>query len=245
MNKKQLILLYVISIIAVVICFLIDPIPQPQEYHHFADNVACCSIPNFWNVVSNLPFVIIGIVGLIKITSIKEYVLKSNYIWFFIGIFFTGFGSGYYHFNPNDTTLIWDRLPMTISFMSFMTIIIGEFINSNSGKKLLYPLLFTGVLSIVYWVVSGDLRFYALIQFLPILLILIILLLSKKEVIYKKYFWLIVVSYAIAKFFESYDVPIYTFTHKIISGHSLKHFAAAAGPFLFYLFVNKKFKLKK
>ncbi len=243
MNKKQLQLIYAISIIAVVTCFFIKPIHQDQEYHNFADSATLFSIPNFWNVISNLPFVIIGVIGLIKVMSIKEYPLKSNFVVFFVGIFFTGFGSGYYHFNPNDTTLIWDRLPMTISFMSFLSIIIGEFIDSNKGKKFLPSFLFIGMLSIVYWIFSEDLRFYALIQFLPILLILIILFLSKKELAYKKYFWLIIVSYTIAKFLESYDDFIYSVTYKMISGHSLKHIAAAVGPYLFYTFVNRKFKM--
>lgn len=241
MKKPQLIVLYAISIVSVVACFFIKPIHQDQEYHNFADRMTLLSLPNFWNVVSNLPFVIIGIMGFIKVISIKEFALKPNYIWFFIGIIGTGFGSGYYHFEPNDATLIWDRLPMTISFMSFLSIIIGEFINIASGKKALYPFLIAGLASIVYWVVSEDLRMYVLIQFLPIILILIILFLSKNNSNYKKYFWLIIVSYTIAKFLESYDLFIYNSTYKAISGHTLKHLAAAAGPFLFYKFVNKKF----
>lgn len=242
MTKKQLVLLYAVSSIAVMLVFFLKPILQDQAYHHFSDISTFFSIPNFWNVISNVPFIIIGIIGGMKTVSIQDNPLKSNYLWFFVGIFITGFGSGYYHWNPNDNTLIWDRLPMTISFMSFLSIIIGEFINSNSGKKLLYPLLLTGLLSIAYWIFSGDLRFYALIQFLPIILILVILFLSKKEQRYKKYFWLIIASYAIAKFLESYDSEIYRTTHEMISGHSLKHVAAAAGPFLFYKFVSQKFK---
>ncbi|HKX87377.1 MAG TPA: ceramidase domain-containing protein [Flavobacterium sp.] len=242
MTKQQLILLYAISIIAVAVTFFLKPIPQDPNYHLFSNNNTLFLIPNFWNVISNLPFIIIGLIGLVKMIPIQNYALKSNYIWFFVGIVLTGFGSGYYHWNPNSTSLIWDRLPMTISFMSFLSIIIGEFINSASGKKLLYPMLLAGLLSIAYWVSSNDLRCYALIQFLPILLILNILFLSKKEQRYKKYFWLIIVSYALAKFLESYDSVVYRITNEIISGHSLKHFAAAVGPFLFYKFADRKFK---
>ena len=38
-------------------------IPQPAEYHDFADQRGLAGIPHFWNVVSNLPFAIIGLVG--------------------------------------------------------------------------------------------------------------------------------------------------------------------------------------
>ena len=240
MTKQQLIVLYVISVAAVVACFLIEPIPQDLDYHHFADRKPWLSIPNFWNVLSNLPFVFVGIIGLRKSFSI-DYPLKPNYIWFFIGIFLTGFGSGYYHWRPENATLVWDRLPMTISFMSFFSIIVGEFIDGNAGKKLLYPFLLIGLSSIVNWALTDDLRFYALVQFLPILLILIVLFLSPKERLYKKYFWLMVVCYTIAKFLEGYDTLIYDVTGEAMSGHSLKHIAAAIAPYLFYKFTVRKF----
>jgi hypothetical protein len=246
MKANQFKLLYFLAIIGVVVIFLIKPIQQDSDYHHFADTNELFSISNFWNVISNIPFVIIGFIGIIQILkSLNKNPLKSNYLWFFIGILLTGFGSGYYHLNPNDNTLIWDRLPMTISFMSFLSIIIGEFIDVVSGKKLLYPLLLTGFLSIVYWVIFQDLRMYVLVQFLPIILIPIILFISKNNLNFKKYFWLILLTYSIAKFLESYDLFIYSTTFEMISGHTLKHFAAAAGPFLFYCFVKEKFLLKK
>src|SRR6476660_5576167 len=227
MTKSQLMLLYVISIAAVVICLFFEPVPQPQAYHHFADTKTRFSIPNFWNVFSNVPFVIIGFIGWLMAKSRMRYGLKPNYCWFFTGIFLTGFGSGYYHWHPDNATLVWDRLPMAISFMSFLSIIIGEFIDANAGKKLLYPLLVIGLASIANWVMTDDLRMYGLVQFLPIVLILIILFVSKKERAYKKYFWLIIVFYAIAKFLESYDQLVYDITLQNMSGHALKHFAAA------------------
>lgn len=242
MTKSQLTILYVISIVGVVACFFIEPVPQNATYHLFADRRPCCSIPNFWNVVSNMPFVVVGFAGLITLNSIDKNPLNPNYIWFFIGILLTGFGSGYYHLYPDNETLVWDRLPMTITFMSFFSVIIGEFIDADSGKKLLYPFLTIGVASIVYWILTDDLRMYALVQFLPIVLILIILFLSKKELKFKRYFWLIVVFYTIAKFLESYDELIYNVFQKTMSGHTLKHLAAAVAPYLFYKFVVKKFK---
>ena len=197
-------------------------------------------------MISNLPFVIIGSLGLKNVlSSLKGNSLKLSFIWFFIGIILTGFGSAYYHFNPNDTTLIWDRLPMTISFMSFLSIIISEFIDVHFGKKALFPFLIIGVLSIGYWVVFQDLRMYVLVQFLPISLIPIILFLSKNNLKLKKYFWLILIAYIVAKFLESYDLFIYSTTYNLISGHTLKHFAAAIAPYIFYRFVHEKFNYGK
>ena len=47
---------------------LLPPIPQDQSYHQFADQRAMLGIPNFWNVVSNFPFIAIGAVGLAAIS---------------------------------------------------------------------------------------------------------------------------------------------------------------------------------
>src|SRR5581483_1787266 len=75
---------------------LLPPIPQPQDYHQFADQRTLFGIPNFWNVISNLPFVAIGAAGLWRCRDD----LAGTVI--FAGIFLTGFGSSYYHWNPSD-----------------------------------------------------------------------------------------------------------------------------------------------
>ena len=43
---------------------LVPPILQDQSYHQFADQRTILGVPNFWNVVSNLPFLAVGAVGL-------------------------------------------------------------------------------------------------------------------------------------------------------------------------------------
>ncbi len=242
MKKHQIYILYIIAVLANIAMFFIDPITQNQDYHNFADDKCLLSINNFCNVLSNLPFVIFGIYGLFLVNKLmKNEVLIYNYYTFFIGIFLTGFGSAYYHYNPNDTTLIWDRLPMTISFMSFFTIVIGTFIDENFAKKTLIYFVAIGLLSIVYWVNFSDLRAYFLVQFLPIVLLFVILLLSNKNNEFKKYFWSIVSFYIIAKILETNDLQVYNFTNHTISGHSLKHFSAAVASFIFCFFVAIRF----
>jgi hypothetical protein len=242
MKKYHLYILYVIAVLAIITMFFINPITQNQEYHNFADDKCLLNVSNFWNVFSNVPFVIIGIYGLFLVNKLmKNEVLKPNCYWFFIGIFLTGFGSAYYHYNPNDTTLIWDRLPMTISFMSFFTIIIGTFINTTASKRALFPLIGIGLMSILFWVIFSDLRLYFMVQFLPIILLFVILLLSNKNNEFKKYFWYIVSFYIIAKILETNDLQIYNFTNQTISGHTLKHFSAAVASFIFCFFIAIRF----
>src|SRR5262245_54252564 len=74
---------------------LLPPIPQDQDYHQFADQRIIIGIPNFWNVVSNLPFLAVGAAGL------RRFRDNPAAIVFFLGVFLTGIGSSYYHWDPN------------------------------------------------------------------------------------------------------------------------------------------------
>ncbi|MGH7060975.1 MAG: hypothetical protein ACREFH_11345, partial [Stellaceae bacterium] len=84
---------------------LLPAIPQDPAYHLFADARSLFGIPNFWNVVSNLPFIAVGAVGLARFRG------NPAEIVLFSGFLLTGIGSSYYHWDPNDGTLFWDRLP--------------------------------------------------------------------------------------------------------------------------------------
>jgi hypothetical protein len=237
-----------ISLIAIIAVMFIPPIPQDLKYHAFADDRTISSIPNFWNVLSNLPFILIGIIGMLFSRSsrpgfrLKE--LSINCFVFFLGIFLTGIGSAYYHLNPNNATLIWDRLPMTISFVAFFSIVIGDHIDLKSAGKILLPFLIIGSLSVEYWVMTenkghGDLRFYALVQFLPVILIPTILFLFRSTYNLKLFFWTIILMYVFAKLFEAYDQEVFH-SIKFISGHSIKHIFAALAPTLFLFAIKKQ-----
>ena len=224
-------------------------VPQNINYHKFADARTIATIPNFWNVLSNVPFLIIGIAGIYFLLRNKNYLKLSslgiNYIIFFIGIFFIGIGSGNYHLQPNNDSIVWDRIPMTIAFMSFFSIIIGEFIHQQNGKILLFPLIVLGITSVYYWhytenISSGDLRFYFIVQFFPMFLIPLILILFKQKSQHHLFIWLVLLSYFFAKLFETYDFETYNYI--VISGHTIKHFFAALGPSLFLYSIWKRLK---
>src|SRR5262249_3910282 len=110
---------------------LVPPIVQSQSYHQFADQRTLLGVPNFWNVVSNLPFIAVGAAGLARFNR------HPATIALFLGIFLTGFGSSYYHWNPNDGTLFWDRLPMTLFFMAILAGAIEERVSERAGAALL------------------------------------------------------------------------------------------------------------
>lgn len=237
---SKILTLLIVSIICILLVFLGDPISQDIKYHQFADQRFIFLIPNFNNVLSNLPIFFMGIIGFLKIN--RGNFNTKGHLLFFGGMILTGIGSTYYHLDPTNKTLVWDRIPMTISFMSIFSIIISEHIHVNIGKKLLPHFLFWGLLSVLYWNVSeekgnGDLRFYVLIQFLPIVLIPFILILFPNKR-YRSYYLMILVLYLAAKLFEFYDREIFDLL--FISGHTLKHLIVSFVPLIVLLKTNQK-----
>lgn len=228
------------------------PIPQDPTYHQFADQRKFLGVPSFFNVVSNLAFIIIGIYCLFSLVSHKqsngEISPKSAGYIFFIGLILTGVGSGYYHLSPTNQTLVLDRLPMAIAFMALFSFFLSKHINARVGSRLLWPLLAIGVFSVLYWIYTehhgaGDLRLYALVQFLPVLLIPLIIVLFPSDNYQKKYLWYIIGLYALAKITEHYDGEIMGVLS--ISGHTLKHiFASLTGIAFLKLILSRKGEVK-
>ncbi|VAW44075.1 Expressed protein precursor [hydrothermal vent metagenome] len=243
MKTKIVLSLIILVIIAVVVW--VKPIPQDLNYHLFADALSQWGIANFWNVLSNLPFVVFGLLGLWSLLKGQLQIntdFKAFYWVFFVGIVFVGLGSSWYHLNPNNHTLVWDRLPMTVAFMAFFTVILAEHVNELLGKRLLWPLIILGLLSIVYWqysesVGAGDLRWYALVQFLPLIMIPFIFVLYPKPYSHSHLLWVFLGFYVVAKLLEHFDAQIFQVL-SVISGHSLKHMAAALGVFFYWRYLR-------
>jgi hypothetical protein len=237
-NRSVGMLISLICVSAFVAVFFVEPIAQDSAYHNFADTNEFFGIANFWNVVSNIPFLIVGLMGLAQLKRLNIIPEMGVAYWLlFFGVALVAFGSGYYHLNPNNKTLVWDRLPMTIAFMSLFAVIIAEFVNQQRGSLLLFPLLIAGIASVLFWLVTesqgaGDLRFYALVQFLPIILIPLILFAYPSGFTKVSAYWWLLFAYIVAKLLEYFDGAIYQFFNQQMSGHALKHVAAAVGMYV-------------
>lgn len=229
----------VVPVAAILIVFLlIPPVAQDPAYHQFADTRSFLGVNNFLNVASNLPFLVVGVWGLLLVGRHGQEIclpgLHAAYIVFFSGILLTALGSGYYHLDPANGPLVWDRLPMTIGFAGFFSIIVGEFVSVRVARRILIPFLLIGYASVEYWaftesIGAGDLRAYAVIQFLPMLLVPVILLKYQPAIGASRYFWIMLAFYVFAKIFEQLDVAVFA-TGQLISGHSIKHLLAALAP---------------
>jgi nicotinamide riboside transporter PnuC len=244
-RRTGLTVLLVVTLGVIVVDLLLPRIPQPQSYHNFADQRSFMGIPNFGDVVSNVPFAIFGVMGLLfwwrlfrtrshAETDTKHFLDPRErwpYLVVFVGVLLTAFGSAYYHLEPSNARLVWDRLPMTIAFMAVVAAIIAERISVRTGLWLLPLLVLIGMSSVLVWYRSelngvGDLRFYATVQAYSVLFLFIALLLPPR---YTRSSDLAIVAgfYALAKVLETYDKQIFAALGHIVSGHTLKHLAAA------------------
>jgi hypothetical protein len=215
--------LYGLMVLSLAGLMLLPPFSQSQSYHQFADQRPLLGIPHFWNVLSNLPFIAVGAAGLLRLRR------DTIGVVLFAGILLTGFGSSYYHLNPNDSTLFWDRLPMTLCFAAILAAVVEERVDARAGAILLWPLLAIGVFSLLLWRWTDDLRLYVWAQFFPFLMLVLILPLFPPKSTGASYWIIAAALYALAKLLEFYDEAI--FSGSILSGHTLKHLAAAAACF--------------
>jgi hypothetical protein len=195
-------------------------------------------VPNFWNVLSNAPFVFVGVYGLTKVREVAPGFVRVVYVTFCVGVIAVAFGSGSYHYAPSTPALVWDRLPMSIAFMALFTAVLGERVSWPLARASFAPLLAFGAASVFYWAWTeqrgvGDLRPYGVVQFLPMLLMPVMLLTFPGSTGTARALWWTFALYVAAKVCEQFDGPIYAALG--VSGHSIKH-AMSAVAVLFALF---------
>jgi hypothetical protein len=219
---------------------LLPRIPQPQGYHSFADERPLLAIPYSLNVLSNLPFLLVGVVGLWWILRHADarHFRDPRERWpaamLFAGLVTTAFGSGYYHLDPNNQTLVFDRLGMVFGLGAILPMAVAERVSAKWAARLVAPFVALGVALVLYWNYTemhgaGDLRWYGLYQAYAFLATAAVLLLTR-PLYDRQSGWLLAIGcYALAKVFELADRGFYTATGGLISGHSLKHIAAAVG----------------
>ena len=233
--------LLAVCLLAVLAAALAPRIAQDPAYHRFADDTSLLAMPNGLNVLSNLVLLWVGLEGLYRLLRQRSLriveEIRLAYAFFFTALVLIAAGSAWYHWSPDNVSLALDRLPMTLAFMSFFTILLGERVSLRLARSLFPLLLLAGIASIGYWQYSeaagrGDLRPYALVQYLPVLLTPLILLLYPARYSRPADIWWMLAWYLAAKLCEVFDDEIYQLL-VFVSGHSLKHVAAGIAALVF------------
>jgi hypothetical protein len=202
-------------------------IVQDPHFHNFADQRPLMGVPNFANVASNLPFLFVGLTGLRL--SLRNRFAGAAVAWtiFFVGVTLVNFGSAYYHWRPDNNTLVWDRLPMTIGFMAAWVALLSESMDERLARILLAPALLAGIVSVVYWHFSNDLRLYVWVQYMPLVTLPTVMILFPYRYTHAQFLLVALGCYVSAKLCEAFDQQIFSVTHHAFGGHAVKHVLAA------------------
>jgi len=228
----------VFTALAALWLLLRPPIPQSMSYHDFADQRVLFGIPHFWNVVSNLPFLLVGVAGCSYTLRSRTAFLTDGERWpyfcLFLGVGLTAFGSAYYHLAPDNARLVWDRLPMAVAFMGLFSGILAERLGLRFGLTMLPVLQVVGLGSVLYWHFTDDLRPYYFVQFYPALAIPFLVLVFPARYTGTGYLLLALLFYVLAKIAEyPFDAPLFSALGYTLSGHTLKHLLAGVCTYWF------------
>jgi len=236
-DKKALGLWLLAAALAGLAWALLPRIPQPLQYHDFADRRACFGVAHCSDTASNALFMLAGLAGLRFLFSEagRHAFIDPRealpYRLFFLAAILVGFGSGYYHLAPDNSRLVWDRAAMSLALMSLFAAILCERVSLAAGLRLL-PLLFAaGLGSVAYWGWSeahgsGDLRAYGLMQLYPMLLIPLLLRLYPPRYSGDRDILAVIGLYLLALLCDFTDHQIAALTG-VVSGHTAKHTIAA------------------
>jgi hypothetical protein len=196
--------------------------------HPFIDARTFALIPNFWDVVTNLPFLFVGGWGLLAMRGLSlQPITHSALQVFFIGLILTCFGSSYYHWAPESFGLALDRLGMAVAFAGVITLALAERFSLALAQRSLWAVLAAAALAAFLPHVQGNVLPWALIQFGGIALVLIATFRAPLSCALNIRWGLVIAWYALAKVLEMQDTAVFELTGELISGHSLKHLAAA------------------
>jgi hypothetical protein len=230
-RAKSNTLLAVSSLIALAapwLVLLLAPIAQPQAYHAFADQRMWSGVPHAMNVLSNLPFALVGVLGLVCVAR-RRAVQGSEwpYALFFAGALLTAFGSAWYHAAPSDATLVWDRLPIAAAFAGLVA---GTVADRQPRWSVPMTLGFGAVAAatVLWWAATGNLLPYVVMQVCFFAVVLVVTAFVPSRWSHAHAVFVGAAIYALAIACERLDVAVAAALDGALSGHTLKHLFAAA-----------------
>ncbi len=240
-----------LAVVMVLCAALLPPLPQPAEYHQFADRRACGWLPNCLDAGSNLLFVLAGTIGLAFLWQQRHRPLFEHraeaipYWTFFVGIAAIGLGSGYYHLDPDNHGLLLDRLAMMLAFMAWFAAIICERAGVRHGLRLLPMLLAAGIGSVLYWGWSeargaGDLRPYLVMQAWPMVCIVALVWLYPPRYTRGGSVVWVIALYALALAFDRNDRLVFGASGGVVSGHTIKHVLSAIAALVVVTYLSRR-----
>lgn len=210
---------------------LLPALAQTAGYHAFADHGAWLGVPHAGDVLSNLPFAAFGLVGFWRLWQLPPRTLGNGHRAalhvLFGGLVLTALGSGFYHWQPDDAGLVLDRLGIAVALAGLLGLAAAEHVSGRAAGILALGTLAAGALAVQAWQHTGNLTPWVVCQAGGALLIAGMACLRAVPGALRVRWALVLLAYGLAKVFELSDHAIHELTAHTVSGHTLKHLAAA------------------
>ncbi len=210
------------------------PLAQVAHYHAFADQSDWLGLPHAGDVLSNLGFALAGLCGLYLMAQRETRgdplpaIEAAALALFFGGLLLTACGSTWYHLAPDDQRLLIDRLCMVPAFAGVLSLVFAQRLDRRSAWAIQGLVLLWGGVAALLWQANGNLLPWAALQVSGMLLLAGLALVRGPGLPSATGVVAILLCYGLAKAFEMADAPIHALTGGWLSGHSLKHWMAAA-----------------
>lgn len=243
-QRRVLIACAALALAAPIVAGLVLPaMAQPGAYYNFADQRICGRVPHALNTLSNLPFLLVGLLGLDLLRRRPGRTAPVRSVWpygaLFTGVALTAFGSGYFHANPGPATLVWDRLPMALGFAGLVAGTLEDR-GMRAQGALLVALAVVSIGSVLLWAVTGNLVPYLAMQMSFMAAALLATALTPSLYTHAKWLYGALAVYALAVVCERLDWQIFVLLQGTVSGHTLKHLVAATAIFVLYLMLKRR-----
>jgi hypothetical protein len=223
------------TVVCIVAAFVVPPVSQPLSYHRFADGREMLGVPRFLDVASNFAFLVAGLLGLAIVAARRaafEFPQERwPYVVCFAGLALTCFGSGYYHLVPDNARLVWDRLPITTTLAGLLLSQVGDRVSVRGANAWLVPAVVIGAASVWYWHATDNLVPYLVAQLYAAITTFLVAIAFTSRYTLGHYIYWAFAWFMLSKLLETYDEAIYR-ALRVVSGHTLKHLAAAAAGFV-------------
>jgi hypothetical protein len=229
LNRREIALLAFVLLLAVVACFA-PALAQPPQPHEFADQRMLWGVPHALDVLSNLPFALLGIIGLVTLHRARSVLTSGERacaLLFLAGLLCATAGSAWYHHAPDDVGLAIDRCGMSVAFAGLLGLLAGSLVSERAGAAVAALLMVLAPAGVLAWFTTGNVLPWAVVQFggMPLLLLAAV---RRPAAHALQVRWaLVLLAYALAKWCETNDHAIFAATGELLSGHTMKHLLAA------------------
>jgi hypothetical protein len=197
--------------------------------YEFAGDATRLGIPHFWNVVTNAPFLLVGLLGLRRLRADDPGRFEWAGLW--TSTVLLTFASGAYHVHPAPWSLALDRAAIC-GIIAFLGARAAHWtLGLGPSRTLSLALLVLAEGTVLAWLLGASPWLYGALQAGGGLAVLGLFVRAQARgtlSVPARPMLLFLGCYALAKVFEALDEPFWSLTG-VMGGHPVKHLLSALG----------------